>query len=176
MNFKTLNKYLVPAGIAALLLMSAPVASAHDIEADAGLNLKLGHAVRTEVRADAKAQRTSDGDPRWSKEEFAQWREDMKDKFSHFAVGVVTSIDGAILTLDPWGNKATTTVTTDSDTVFKTKSGTSTDISDVEVGSKVLVVGTTTATSSDGVSFTASIVKVIGEGFGHLRFWFWHHN
>lgn len=102
--------------------------------------------------------------------------EGMKAKmdFSHVAAGIVTAIDGAIITIDPFGNKTpTTTVTTNSATVFKV-GGQATTSSAVKVGSRVFFTGTTTATSSTSVSFTASVARILGAGFGfwkHLMHW-----
>jgi len=101
----------------------------------------------------------------------AQWEE----KLSHIAVGVVTSINGSVFTIDPFGAKSTTTVTTTAGTTFNAK-GNATTSAALHVGSKVFLVGTTTATSTTGDSFTASLVDLIGKGLGHLRFWMWFHH
>jgi len=95
-----------------------------------------------------------------------------QEKFSHIAAGIVTSIQGAVFTIDPVGAKSTTTVTTSSSTVFKVKGkGNATSSSAFQIGSLVVLKGTTTATSTSGDSFSASIVKILQNGFGHIRFW-----
>lgn len=83
------------------------------------------------------------------------------------AAGTVTSVNGSVFTINPFGPKATTTVTTNGSTIFKVN-GSATTSSAVTVGSRVVVVGTTTATSSTGDSITASIVRIITEGLGRL--------
>lgn len=84
--------------------------------------------------------------------------------------GFITSIDGSTFTVA--GKGSTTTVTTDSATVFKAKGGATTSAA-LSVGERVAVVGTTTASSSVGDSVTASLVALIGKGLAHLRFWMW---
>jgi hypothetical protein len=62
---------------------------------------------------------------------------------------------------------------TNSNTVIKGKGDTATTSAALQVGQRVVVVGTTTATSTSGDTFTASIVKILGDGLKHLRFWLW---
>ncbi len=80
-------------------------------------------------------------------------------KFDGVAKGVVTSVDGNTITIL---NKktGTTTVVTDSNTAFRLDGATTTSGS-VAVGSKVVITGTTTATST----VSASIVDVFTKGF-----------
>lgn len=99
-------------------------------------------------------------------------RESIAAKLGRITVGTITSINGALLTINPFGAKATSTVTTDANTVFKAR-GDATTTAALSVGQQVLVIGTTTATSTTGDSITASVVKVLGKGLGHLRFWLW---
>jgi len=87
----------------------------------------------------------------------------------HLVGGVVTSVDGLTFVIDPFGNKPTTTITTDSATVFDSRGATTSAA--VAVGSKVLVFGSTTATSTNGDTFAAALVKILGDGWGHLRVW-----
>jgi hypothetical protein len=93
------------------------------------------------------------------------------EKMSHITGGIVTSVSGSVFTIDN-AKSPTTTVVTDSNTVIKGKGGATTTAA-LRVGQSVVVVGTTTATSSTGETFTASIVKIIGDGLKHLRFWMW---
>lgn len=108
-----------------------------------------------------------------SETEKKELKETIKEKRSHFSAGVVTSVSGSTFVLDPIGKKkATTTVSTTGSTVFKVN-GQATTSSALQVGSKVFLVGTTTATSTAGDTFTASIVTIITRGFGHVKHWFW---
>ena len=177
-------KYILASCLASLMLVGAPLALAREggVGADADTNAKvnmglhLGSFFRADAdaRADARAEFKEERKAEM-RERFETWRERWQDKFSHITAGIVTSIDGVLFTIDPFGAKATTTVTTNSDTVFKVK-GEATSSSALEVGSKVIVVGTTTASSDSGDSFTASIVKILGEGWGHLRLFMGFHN
>jgi hypothetical protein len=99
-------------------------------------------------------------------------RTKLTETLSHVTGGIVTSVSGSVFTLDSLKNP-TTTVVTDSTTVIKGKGGTATTTAALKVGQSVVVVGTTTATSSTGETFTASIVKILGDGLKHLRFWMW---
>lgn len=94
-----------------------------------------------------------------------------KDRLSHVALGVVTSVNGSVFTIDPVKRNGTTTVTTDANTTF-TVNGQATTSSALGVGSKVLLFGTTTATSTSGSSFSASMVNIFANGFLHLKHWF----
>jgi len=101
-------------------------------------------------------------------------RERFAEARSHVSTGVVTAIDGSVITINPVGAKATTSIVTDVSTVFKAR-GEATTSSAISVGSKVFAIGTTTSTSTStsGDTFVASMVKLIGDGFKHLRFWAW---
>lgn len=147
-------KYAVVASIAVALLLLSPVAFAHDNKRD--------------DRQERKSERT-DGLRAWFNTHLHG-----KGKLDHSSVtvGTVVSINGSVFIIDPVGKKSTTTVSTNSSTVFKAK-GATTSLSALEVGSKVFLFGTTTASSDTSASFSASLVKIIGEGLGHLRFWHW---
>jgi hypothetical protein len=99
-------------------------------------------------------------------------RAKLLDKMSHITGGIVTSVSGAVFTVDNL-KSPTTTVVTNSNTVIKGKGDTATTSAALQVGQRVVVVGTTTATSTSGDTFTASIVKILGDGLKHLRFWLW---
>lgn len=160
----TKTKVALAAIIAAAALLLSPVAFAHDGKHDGDKNhdkrgnngLHLGSWFKTRLDLN--------GDGEISKEEkqrkFAAWR-------SHITAGTITNINGSVFTIDPVGKKATTTVTINSDTDFKGG-----DRADLEVGGKVVVVGTTTAQSADGDSFTASLVKLFANGWGKIGLWF----
>lgn len=92
------------------------------------------------------------------------------ERMSHFTAGVVTNVSGSVFTIDPRGDKDVTTVTTDGSTIFKVNGQTATSGA-LAVGSKVFLVGTTTATSTSADAFSASIVHIFTEGFKHLKRW-----
>ena len=94
------------------------------------------------------------------------------EKMSHLTGGIITSVSGSIFTIDNV-KSPTTTVVTNGNTVIKGKGNTATTSAALQVGQHVIVVGTTTATSTTGDTFTASIVKILGDGLKHLRFWLW---
>lgn len=85
--------------------------------------------------------------------------------------GVVTNVHGPVFTIDPIGLKNLVTVVTNASTTFFLN-GAATTSSALEVGSRVFLSGTTTATSSEADSFTASVVKIFTEGFGKMKLWF----
>lgn len=175
------TKVIVSSAFALLLLLSAPTAFASEGKGEAGLHLGIGKflgfngdaSARAEMRKDHDEDRDEDHDEdrEARKERREAFRAEMAERLSHISAGIVTSINGSIFTIDPFGAKSTTTVTTTSGTTFKAK-GEATTSSALTVGSKVFLFGTTTATSSTGDSFTASIVKLVGEGWGHFKFWF----
>lgn len=160
------TKLIAASALAGVLLMGAPVAFAHDNGGrgeDKGLT--IGQSIKAEIDLDH--------DGKVEKDE----REEAKDTLrTHVTAGVVTSINGSTFVIDPKGKQATTTVTTNGSTIFTVK-GVATSSSALKVGSKVFLVGTTTATSTvTGDSFTASFVNIMAKGFGHLRFWLWFHH
>jgi|SRR3989338_7367606 len=89
---------------------------------------------------------------------------------SHVRVGIVTAVNGSNFTIESLGSNPKTTVTTDASTVVKAKHDASSS-SAITVGSQVFVVGTTTVGTSD--TFAASLVRILGKGLGHLKFWLW---
>lgn len=94
----------------------------------------------------------------------------VQNALSHVTGGIVTAVNGATFSIDNLLNP-TTTVVTNSNTVVKGKDGATTTAA-LQVGQRVIVVGTTTATSTSGDTFTASIVKILGNGLHNLRLWF----
>lgn len=96
-----------------------------------------------------------------------------KSHINHVVSGVVTSINGSLFVVDPFSKKTpTTTVSTNASTTYKVN-GQATTSSALGVGSKVILLGTTTATSTSGNTFSVSVVHIITKGFGHLKHWFW---
>src|SRR3989344_4918265 len=93
---------------------------------------------------------------------------------SHVRVGIVTAVNGSTFTIESLGSHPKTTVTTDASTVVKAKHD-ATSSSAITVGTQVFVVGTTTASSNSSTNETlaASLVKILGKGLGHLKFWLW---
>lgn len=174
--YAKLGLFLSGATLFALAL--APVASAHQLQAGARAVADVDDSVHTNMGLhlglglgdDMQARHASSTQARIQARE--DWRETFASEFSHVTAGVVTAVDGAVFTIDPFGNRPTTTVSTNSSTVFKVGTTTSSS-SDVKVGDKVFVMGTTTATSTASDSFAASVVRILGEGLGHLRFWMW---
>jgi len=161
------TKYVLLSGLVAVLCAGASAVSAHEGKAS------------TEVRGEVKTGLHLGHFGHWYKgnsndKDRIEWRAIWEEKLSHFKVGVVTSLNGMVFTIDPIGSKSTTTVTTNASTVFKAK-GAATTSAALSVGSKVFLMGTTTATSTSGDSFSASLVALIGKGFGHLRAWFFLH-
>lgn len=97
---------------------------------------------------------------------------DAKEKVGKVAAGVVTSMNGTVFTIDAFKRNATTTVTTDANTAFKIN-GQATTSAALGVGSKVVLFGTTTATSTSGDAFSASVVHIMTKGLGYMKYWFW---
>lgn len=131
------------ASVLAVIAMSIAPAVFADDGQHGGLSagLHLGQFVRAHVDA-ALGHKDKDGDndaddvhANASTSVRAQWEE----KISHIAAGVVTSINGSVFTIDPFGPKSTTTVTTTGSTTFKAK-GSATTSSALHVGSRVFLV------------------------------------
>lgn len=91
-----------------------------------------------------------------------EWRE----KAAHTKTGIVTAVSGANFTLEPFNLDSAVAVATNGATVFKVGDKATTS-SALSVGSRVLVTGTTT-----GSTFSASVVQVLKNGFGHAKHWF----
>lgn len=146
---------LISAAFAFLVLFGAPsFAAAHeakteaDVRAHADAGLHLGH-LRAALRHGTAAQGA---------------------RLVHVTAGVITSIDGSAFTINPFGPAATTTVTTDSSTVFKARHGHATTSAALAAGTRVVVLGSTTG-SADSETFTASVVRIFADGWAHLRVW-----
>lgn len=92
------------------------------------------------------------------------------ERFGGITVGTVTAIGGSTFVIDPAGDKSTATVTTTGATTFKTNGKTATS-GDVQVGSTVLIVGTTTTSSADNSLISASAVHIWTRSMGWLKHW-----
>lgn len=84
----------------------------------------------------------------------------IKKSFDRITGGVVTAITGSTITLDGFGKKGTTTVSTNASTVYSVN-GTTATSGALTVGSTVFVAGTTTAANP---SFTATVILVLKDG------------
>lgn len=153
---------LAAIAVAAMLLVS-PVAFAHDND-HRGDDKRGNHGLHLGSWFKAHLDTNDDGEV--SKDEREAKRHKWADLPGKINVGVVTSVSGSGFTIDPAGNKSTTTVTTNSDTTVKGG-----DVDDIEVGTRVVVVGTTTASTTSGDTVVASWIKMVGEGFGRLGLW-----
>jgi hypothetical protein len=80
--------------------------------------------------------------------------------------GIVTAINGATVTLNNFGASGNTTVTTNTDTKYSVNGKTATSGA-LTVGSHVLVLGTSSATSTTSVN--ASIIVIITEGLNWIK-------
>lgn len=158
---KTLTKVAIGSLAAALMLAVSPFAFAHSKDKGDDNGFRFGSFI--------KAHLDVNDDGKISKDE--REKADLAELRTHLNIGTVTAINGSTFTIDPKGPKSTTTVTTNASTVFTAK-GAATTSSALKVGSKVFLVGTTTASSTTGDSFTASVVNIFAKGFGHMRGWF----
>lgn len=164
------TKILFATVLAGMLSFVAPAAFADEGgHGDAGVNLGLHVGQLVSVRAHGQGHAEADGDKDDARA--TTTASSSTGFFDHVTAGIVTSVSGGIFTIDPFGPDSTTTVTTDASTTFRGK-GHATSTAPLSVGSRVIVVGTTTATSTSGDTFTAAIVKILGHGFGHLRAFF----
>ncbi len=170
------SKFLIASAMAGLMLATAAPALAHedtsaqaDISGSASVQgndgFDVGQFIGAHLGLDARAGVSEDGDGNNDGHATSTTA-----VHAHAMGGVITSINGTTFTIDPFGPKSTTTVTTDGSTVFKTK-GSATTSAALSVGDRVVVMGTTTATSTTGDTVAASIVRLISEGWGHFKFW-----
>lgn len=178
------TKFIAGLGIAGMLLASAPIAMAHErgdddvranvstqVKTDNGLHLGWflgkhnGGDDRDSKRDDKRIERhgTSTGTstkPRHDNNQRARVN-------GNVVGGVVTSVSGNTFVI---GGKGTTTVTLASDAKVVSRDG-STTTAAITTGTKVIAFGTTTATSTNGNTFTASVVIVFNKAMGHLKHW-----
>ncbi len=176
--------YFLAGSAAALLLASAPMlASAHGVSASAKASAKADLHAQGGLGFIASifhGDRDHDGDRSDGELEIKMKKKFMASsthptKGMHAAVGVVTAINGSTFTIDPVGNRASTTVSTNSTTVFRLN-GNATTSSALEVGSRVALIGmpasSTGATSSPQASIEASVVSILNKGFGFFKHFF----
>lgn len=89
--------------------------------------------------------------------------------FRAFSAGIVTAINGAAVSLSNFGSNGSTTVTTNTATAYRVNGSTASSGA-LTVGSHVLVLGTSSATST--TSFNASIIVILTEGLNWIKhFW-----
>lgn len=106
-----------------------------------------------------------------SKEERAEHRIRFDARHEAVVTGMVTAVSGSVITIDPAGKKTATTINTTASTSVMFK-GQATTTSAIQVGSKVSVTGTTTATSETGDTITASVIHLAHKGWGYFKFRF----
>jgi hypothetical protein len=104
-----------------------------------------------------------------AKEERAQHRVVFDARHDNVVTGKVTAVDGSVITIDPVGKKTSTTINPSASTSVLLK-GEATTTSAIQVGSKVAVVGSTTATSETGDTITASVIRLAHKGWGYFKF------
>ncbi|MDE2071618.1 MAG: hypothetical protein KGI70_02730 [Patescibacteria group bacterium] len=176
------TKLLIGALSAALLVGAPAAALAHDGGDDNGLHigenadvnagLHLGQILGVRAHGDGDINGDDDNDGDHGTVEASSIERANADFRSHVAVGTVTAINGSTITIDPVGKDATETITTNSSTVFKAE-GSATTSPAIAVGDRVFAVGTTTATSTtQGDTFAASLIAMIGNGLKHLGHFF----
>ena len=176
------GKVITGLGIAGMLLASAPIAMAHDKDDE---SKGRGATVSTEAKAkhDDKGLhlgsfiglqfgKHKDGDDDQVGSTTRQERRDDRqadraEVRSHVVGGTVTSVNGNTFVLS---GKSTTTVTIDGNTKVVSRDGATTTAA-ITAGAHVIAFGSTTATSTSGTSFTASVVIVFNQAIGHLKHW-----
>lgn len=184
---KKINTILA-SSTAALLLASAPMlASAHDasvsanasVRGDSNPGLHLGswfHVGTPTGKSDLHEERDHDHGHDTDREHdddndhkpMASSTRPSKDM--HATVGIVTSINGSTFTIDPVGEKSTTTVSTNNATTFRVN-GQATSSGALKLGSQVAIIGTSTASTS----INASMVSIFSKGFGFFKHFFHAH-
>ncbi len=86
-----------------------------------------------------------------------------------FKAGIVTAINGAMITLSNFGSNGTTSVMTTTGTKYNVNGSTASSGA-LAIGSHVFVFGTANATSSNSVN--ASIIVILTEGLNWIKhFW-----
>lgn len=172
------TKFIAGLGIAGLLMASAPIAMAHErddddvranvsVKADNGLHLGwfIGKHNGDDKRDDKRIERRGTSTATSTKPRHDDNRRARVN--GNVVGGVVTSVSGNTFVI---GGKGTTTVTLASDAKVVSRDGATTTAAITE-GTRVIAFGTTTATSTSGNSFTASVVIVFNKAMGHLKHW-----
>lgn len=181
-----MNKIIASGTLAAVLLTALPVfADSGNSGKEEDNGLHLGQFInasikdRLQIALQAKVHEDNDMDEdggiratstATATRERHGKREGFFERMGRATAGIVTSVDGALFTVDPFGAKSTTAVTTDASTTFKVR-GQATTSAALTTGAHVIVIGSTTATSTSGDNISASLVIIIRNGWGHLRHW-----
>ena len=157
---KKINYYLATSTVAFALMAASPLlASAHTgadnsgsgkagIEAHGGLNIMA-----------SLFHKGDDGDKDKDKDHATSTPKDIG-----VVAGIVTSVNGNVLTIKPFGKGATTTVTTNASTTLMSN-GQATSTNALVVGAKVLAAGTATVATN----ISASFIDVFVHGFGFFK-------
>lgn len=151
-----------------LLIMATP-ALAHSrvsvnssIKGDNNPGLHLGSTLRISGDRDDDKERKND-DKEDRKDDRKADRQAFLSAIGASGAGVVTSVSGSTFTLKSRGTNSTTTVATNTSTIYKVN-GVATTSSALSAGSKVIVFGTTSPTG-----ITASLVSILNVGRGFLK-------
>lgn len=96
-------------------------------------------------------------------------KRDIAKAVSNLRAGIVTAVNGPVLTITRFGTGTSSTVNTNASTTVKI-GGKATTTSAIAQGDAVVVVGTSASTTPD--SITASVIYVLNQGFGWVKHFF----
>lgn len=161
---KKINYFLATSAAALLLVASPMLASAHN-DKSGTMSMKLN----IEERVGAHEGRNDDDIGMHDEHKHVRSSIASTTKSMRATVGVVTAINGSTFTISPVGHKATTTVSTNSTTIFRAN-GHATSSNALQVGSRVALIG---APTSD-TSINASMVRIFTRGFGFFKHILFH--
>ena len=167
-----------------MLLASAPIAMAHergddDVRANVSAEIKAKHddkglhlgwfigKHKGDKNDDKKIERHGTTTATSTKHRRDRDDNDRPRVTGNVVGGVVTSVSGNTFVI---GGKGTTTVTLASDAKVVGRDGATTTAA-ITAGTKVIACGSTTATSTSGNAFTASVIIVFNQAMGHLKHW-----
>ncbi len=91
---------------------------------------------------------------------------ELETKLSNLRAGIVTAVNGSVVTITRFGTGTTSTVNTNASTTIKVKGG-ATSTSAITPGSAIVVVGSNASTTPD--SITATFIHVLNAGFGWMK-------
>ncbi len=91
---------------------------------------------------------------------------DLESKLSNLRAGIVTAVNGTVLTITRFGTGTTSTINTNASTTIKVKGG-ATSTSAITPGSAIVVLGSNASTTPD--SITATFIQVLNAGFGWMK-------
>ena len=148
-----MKKYILASSVIALSLLAATPALA---ESKAGIDVGIGVRLAPIVRL-------------FDKDAYKNWGPYNTNSVGSASVsaGKVQSVNGSSFVVSRSG-KATTTVVTNSSTLFKVN-GVATTSAALSAGSRVIVIGTTTATSTSGNTIEASLVLIFSKFAGFCK-------